>query len=345
MRKIIHLLPYDGIGGAEAAARSMAGTRFDGLDFSLAFIFPHIRSSTQRGGTFNPLAFLRAALAIRRAAPDLLLLSLWRSCVVGLLVKVLRPRTRLVVMIHNSVDAHAADWLFTRAAMAFAAGIWADSAASMQIRFHRPPRARVAIVPFLADHLSPAEQRGEGAAVEAAFIFWGRLAAQKNLRRALELFRRILAARPDARFMIIGPDGGQLEDLRQWTDSAGLDGAVSFTGPMPFEDIRAVVPGHAFYLQTSDYEGMAMSVVEAMQLGLVPVVTPVGEIARYCRDGENALLVSDIGDTARQVLDLLSNSTRYDTIRKAAIATWSGHPLYRDAVAAECSRLLTSTDP
>lgn len=345
MRKVIQLLPYDGIGGAEAAARSMTGKRFDGLDFSLSFIFPDVRSSAQRGGTFNPLAFLRSAIALRRAAPDLLVLSLWRACVVGLVVKLLRPRTRLVVMIHNSVDAHAGDWLFTRVAMALSVAVWADSEASMRLRFRLAPRAPVTIVPFLADHLAPAERREVGAAVEPAFIFWGRLAPQKNLHRALEFFRRVRATRADARFTIIGPDGGQLDELRQWTEDAGLAGSVSFAGAMRFEDIRALVPGHAFYLQTSAYEGMAMSVVEAMQLGLVPVVTPVGEIGRYCRDGDNALLFTGTCDAARQVLGLLSDPVRYDTIRRAAIATWSAHPLYRDAIAAECRRLLPSMDP
>jgi glycosyltransferase involved in cell wall biosynthesis len=228
--------------------------------------------------------------------------------------------------------------------MALAVAVWADSEASMRLRFRRPPRARVAIIPFLSDHIAPAERRKAGAAVEPAFIFWGRLAAQKNLHRALELFRLVRTMRADARFTIVGPDGGQLEELRQWADGAGMAEAVSFTGPMPFDDIRAIVPGHAFYLQTSDYEGMAMSVVEAMQLGLVPVVTPVGETSRYCRHGHNALLVAGLGDTARQLLDLLLDPARYDTIRQAAIATWAGHPLYRDAVAAECRRLLPSTD-
>ena len=37
----------------------------------------------------------------------------------------------------------------------------------------------------------------------------------------------------------------------------------------------------SFYLQTSKFEGFAMSVVESMMMGLVPVVTPVGEIGRY----------------------------------------------------------------
>ena len=46
----------------------------------------------------------------------------------------------------------------------------------------------------------------------------------------------------------------------------------------------------SFFLQLSFYEGFAMSVIEAMQLGLVPVVTNVGEISNYCIDNFNGVI-------------------------------------------------------
>jgi glycosyltransferase involved in cell wall biosynthesis len=313
------------------------------FDFSLRYIFPGVRSHAQRGSTFNPVAFIRAAASIVRQPPDILILSLWRACVVGLLVKLVRPRTRLVIVIHNSVDAHPADWLFTRLAMRFSTAIWSDSAASMRLRFHTPPRTQVTILPFLTKHLSVARQT-PAAAQAPGFMFWGRLAAQKNLPRALELFRIVHRARPDALYTIIGPDSGELERLREWCAHSGLGDAVSFAGPMDLDAICRLASRHVFYLQTSDYEGMAMAVVEAMQLGLVPVVTPVGEIAQYCRDGANSVVVGDLGDAAARVLALLDDPGTLDRIRESALATWRGHPLYRDAVGAECRRLISTAD-
>ena len=160
MHQVIHLLPYDGIGGAEAAARSMLRTPWKGLDFRLWYIFPSVESPVRRGATFNPLAFVRAALGVTRERPDLLILSLWRSCVVGILAKAFRPRTRMVVVIHNSVDAHPADWLFTRIAMRLATEVWSDSQASLALRFRRMPKAPVHVLPFLTEHLEPAHSPG-----------------------------------------------------------------------------------------------------------------------------------------------------------------------------------------
>ena len=84
-----------------------------------------------------------------------------------------------------------------------------------------------------------------------------------------------------------------------------------------------------------------MSVVEAMQLGLVPVVTPVGEIGRYCRAWENAIVVQDVAEAAAEVLALLHDPHKARSMGNAAMATWRGQPLYRDAVAAACRRLIS----
>ena len=48
-----------------------------------------------------------------------------------------------------------------------------------------------------------------------------------------------------------------------------------------------------------------MSVVEAMQIGLVPIVTPVGEIARYCVDGKNAVWVQEDATAVDAVMRLI----------------------------------------
>ena len=47
---------------------------------------------------------------------------------------------------------------------------------------------------------------------------------------------------------------------------------------------------HIFVLP-SFYEGLPMSLLETMSYGLVPVVTDVGSIGEYVKDGENGLLL------------------------------------------------------
>lgn len=339
MHRVIHLLPYSGIGGAEAAARSMTKFSSEQLDFQLRWIYPEVRTADERWHTYNPVALPKATRGVLKDKPDLLIVSLWRACIVGILVRLFRPKTQLVVLIHNSVDAHWLDYFFTRWAMAWSSAIWADSAASVRLRFGDKAPATT-IIPFLTRHLKAPLVRDADQGPTPTFIYWGRLAPQKNLTRALELFHRIWRVRPEARFTVIGPGVQETLVLHSVRDRLGLMHAVRFKSAMKFLDITAEAELCAFYLQTSNYEGMSLSVVESMQLGLVPVVTPVGEIGSYCRDGENAVLVESDEKAAETVLRLLEDPQAYERLRRNAIQTWQGKPIYRDVVIAACTELL-----
>ena len=65
-----------------------------------------------------------------------------------------------------------------------------------------------------------------------------------------------------------------------------------------------------------------MLVAEAMQIGLVPVVTPVGEIARYSVDGKNAVCVQKDDAAVDALMDLLSDMGRYKRKSHAAAEHW-----------------------
>jgi glycosyltransferase involved in cell wall biosynthesis len=337
--KVVQLIPYDGIGGVEEAARSMNGASRGGTVFSLSWIFPRVTSASRRWATHNPFRIVIAGVRIARQAPDVLIVSLWRAATAGIITKLFAPRIKLVLFIHNSKDAHLFDFIFTRVAAWFADAIWADSETAVQKRFRNTPKRPVTVISYLIRRIAPLDTC-EGAVPRPVFAFWGRLAAQKNLSRALGIFGHIAARHPDAEFRIIGPDGGEEEMLRASVAAMGLQANVKFLGALPFSEISAAVRGASFYLQTSKYEGMSVSVTEAMQMGLVPVVTPVGEIERYCRCGVNAVIIHEETQAAEELLAILDALRTYSAMRRKALATWKTTPLYEDSVFAAVEDLL-----
>ena len=338
MKIVLHLVPYDGIGGVEEAARSMIGARHARVDVRIRYLFPDVRRHAERHRTNSIRQMWRTAREIAREPPDLLVMSLWRSVLAGMLAKVMAPRLPLVLFLHNSRDAHLLDKVVTRLGLALASAVWTDSQASVAARLPGPIRRPVAVISYLTRRLDPLPWPGQPAA--PVFIFWGRLARQKNLHRAIALVAALQKHRADARFVVIGPDGDEGDALRSAASAMAAPHSIRFLGPMSFAEIRrlAAVEGAAFYLQTSRYEGMALAVVEAMQLGLVPVVTPAGEIARYCEDGRNAVALTEGEGEAqdRLAIDhlrrLLDDPARYGRLRAAAIETWRDKPLYSEAV-------------
>jgi glycosyltransferase involved in cell wall biosynthesis len=334
--RVTHLIPYDGIGGVETAARSMKGHQSAEIDFCCHFIHAVPMTRAARLALFSPWAAFRAAQSLCAAPPDLVIVSLWRSCIAALLAKLLRPRLRVVLFLHMARDAHAVDRWLTRAMARHAIEIWADSAETGSRRL--PGRSADRVIPFITARLSPARP---APLVAPHFLYWGRLHPRKDLPRALGLFAAVHRRLPDARFEIIGPDGGARARIEARIAQLGLGDAVALVGPLDQAAIARRAAGATFYLQTSREEGMAMSVVEAMQLGLVPVVTPVGEIASYCQARVNAILIG--GQTgaadeaaADEVVAILADPTRLDGLRAAAISTWAEAPLYADAVLDAC---------
>jgi glycosyltransferase involved in cell wall biosynthesis len=355
---VVHLIPYDGIGGVEVAARSLPAGDHDGHDdprggdLRFAKLFLSSRCGVTGGVTggahvwtgpraseWAPGNYLGAVAELRRRRPDLVIVSLWRSCIVALLAKAVMPRLRLVAFLHLAAPVHLPDRLLNAAVMRLAKEIWADSDSTLAARLPGSQRHKGRVISFLTERL---ERVTQGPAA-ARFIFWGRLHPQKGLDRALEVFARIAATRPQARFTVIGPDMGHRRALEAQAHDLGVAGQITFTGPMAREAIFALAGEHDFYLQPSRAEGMAMSVVEAMQLGLVPVVAPVGEIPRYCRDGETALFMAPYEDAAAVAtrLDaLLAAPDRVERMARAAHDVWAARPLYRDDVLAASRAVL-----
>jgi glycosyltransferase involved in cell wall biosynthesis len=340
--QIVHVVPYDGIGGVEIATASVPAGRYDGFVFRKTFIAskgptnprPYVYESGI-GPENNPLAFLRTIAHLLRIRPKVLVLSLWRSCIVGLIVKALRPRTRLVVFLHNTRHSNKVDAVLTGMTARMATAIWADSASSAVQRLGPAWASRTRPISFLTTRLA----RVAGDTPAPRFITWGRLHPRKRIEAAIDFFALVHARHPDARFVVIGPDRGEGPMLKAKAADLGLEDAIRFTGPADIDQIARAACDNAFFVQTSRAEGMGMAVVEAMQLGLVPVVTPVGEIGTYVEDGRNGIWFTTPQETADRVERMLTDPASYRAMSLAATRTWQGRPLYREEFLAACAEL------
>lgn len=340
LKKVIHLIPFDGVGGVERAACTMRRVSNDIIDFKVITIFPECKVKRALA-LWNPWYYFKTVMLLIKEKPDLLIVSLWRSYIVGCLTKIAKPKMPLVVFLHSAKNAHLLDKLITTVASKLSNCVWADSNETMKSRIANISVKKKRIVSFITERIVPNCLNAKSAP-QPAFIFWGRLHVDKGLLKAVRLFFDIYKLIPYSTFTIIGPDGGLRDELIAEIKHLGLDNAVKLMGTLSFDQIKEESTRASFYLQSSKLEGMAMSVVEAMQLGLVPIVTPVGEIANYCNHAINSLIIQDHQQTVvDSIVKLLDDSTLYMTIRSNAIATWCDKPLYKDDVIRACQELLT----
>ncbi|CAO3431647.1 glycosyltransferase family 4 protein [Azospirillum doebereinerae] len=90
---------------------------------------------------------------------------------------------------------------------------------------------------------------------------------------------------------------GDLETYRALAADLGIADRVRFTGWLDQKGCRRELAGADVLVQPSMFEGLPMSVLEAMAEGLTIVATPVGSVPDAIADGETGLLVPP-GDTA-----------------------------------------------
>ena len=331
MTRVLHIIPDDGIGGVELAARFAARTmggriRLLFLDREptdpVARMDEAVYARGRPGGLATALFALREA---RRMKPDVIVFSLWKTWLAFLLIRFFGPPARLVVFLHLAESRHLVDAMVTGLNRRLADAVWADSMETLRSRIGRDadsPKARA--ISFVL-HWPEGQVR---TAPAPRLIYWGRIKHQKRIDRAVRLVAALAATHPEVSLTLIGPDGGKLADIRQLAEELGVTARLRLEGPKSFDEISALAASHSLFVQLSDFEGMAMASVEAMQLGLVPVVTPVGEVARYCRDGENAIIYHDEAQAAADVDALLRDPARFASLSRAAIAQWLNAPMY-----------------
>jgi len=103
-------------------------------------------------------------------------------------------------------------------------------------------------------------------------LYFGRLAAEKNLDFLLRAFAGLAQALPNVRLLLVG--GGQKpyeEELKSLVLELDIQNRVKFTGMIPYDDLPGYIAMCDAFVTASVTEVHPMSVIEAMGTGL-PVV-------------------------------------------------------------------------
>ncbi|MEL6289166.1 MAG: glycosyltransferase family 4 protein [Pseudomonadota bacterium] len=345
--RCLHLIPTFGIGGVETAALSLENGQRGSVTIeviALASGNDPARSHGRRtfGGQLRSVrTFWDAIRYIARARPDVLVCSLWPSLLVGIAVKLRRPQTKLVVFAHSAGLKHRIDALVFRLALRLANALWTDSRATLEARQSMIPLGLRRRVISFRTAMPPRSDDEPEFRNSAGFIVWSRINASKGFVEAVEVVDRLRAYDDEVSYDIYGPDDGFGDALRQAVRARSLQHIVRLHPAIDQDQITHLAMRETFFLLLSEREGAGMAVMEAMALGLIPVVTAVGDIANYCNDGENALVFDgDIDRLVERLRFLMADDVARQRMSDAARATWRDVPEYREDFARACHELL-----
>lgn len=112
---------------------------------------------------------------------------------------------------------------------------------------------------------------------------------KKNHRLLLHAFARLLESQPDVRLVLIGQDASERRPLERLCLQLSLGEKVIFNGPE--QNAVTLLKGADGFVLASDFEGLPLSLLEAMVAGLPAVCTAVGGIPGVLVDHKTGILV------------------------------------------------------
>jgi len=140
-------------------------------------------------------------------------------------------------------------------------------------------------------------------------LYLGRLEQeQKRVRLFPQILAQLQAKNIPFQWTIAG-EGSQRAFLEREMQCRGTSSQVQFTGHVAYADVPALLKRHDVYLLASDYEGLPLSLLEAMACGVVPVVSDLESGIRDLVSASTgiAVPVNDIDAYADAILQLHLN--------------------------------------
>lgn len=150
------------------------------------------------------------------------------------------------------------------------------------------------------------------------FLHIGRFNEQKNHKGLLEAFQKVLVQYPDCRLKLLG-EGELLEETKELAKALKIEANVQFLGSST--NVYPHLHDADAFLLPSNYEGMPMTIIEAMGTGLPIVATAVGGVPDMLTDGESGLLTPVEPDAvADACIKLIENEDLRKKLAEKALA-------------------------
>ena len=169
----------------------------------------------------------------------------------------------------------------------------------------------------VAEHDRPAK---EG----FTLLFVGRLEPVKNLVLLLHAFAEAHARNSRLRLWMVG-DGHERAQLEELSGMLGVSPFITFWGQQL--DVASFYSAADLYVMSSRSEGLPMSLLQALSIGLPSVVTDVGGMAEVVRFAAAGMIVplAVPGPMAEAILHLAADSSARSVFAANAAKAFAGH--------------------
>lgn len=284
---------------------------------------------------FVVFSLLSSLLQLKKEQPDFIVSSLWKSVAFSIIYKkFVNKKVKLIAFIHSEKYFHLFDKIFTNLILKYADVIAFDSNNTLKVlKAKNRLTQNLFIIPYIFNNQK--QVSNEVSNLPIKFLFAGRLDGIKNLSAVLDFLSVFKQTQNEFIFHIYGEGkSSYLYHLKQRINLLNLSENISFKGSFGANETSKIYSQYHFYIQFSKNEGMAMSIVDAMIHGIIPIATPVGEIKNYITHLQNGILIEhNLNDEnykvlAQTIMDLYNNFQEFSRLKNNASNYFSNQKNY-----------------
>lgn len=143
------------------------------------------------------------------------------------------------------------------------------------------------------------------------FLSVGRMSSQKNYPLMLSAYKHVCEKYPSAKLVILG-DGDKRHEIEEFCLYNNLKGNVEMPGNV--SNVCEYMWRAKVFLMSSDYEGLPITVLEAMATSLPIISTKAGGVPDIVKDRINGRLIDtgDVNSLTAAMIDSIQNKETFD---------------------------------
>ena len=348
MKKTIHIVPTFKLGGVQTGIIYSIEELQEKINYYVLVIYDKDKSLVNdlpaaiqkniiwTNSRYLLFGWIKAFFIIKKHQPQIIISSLWKSVPLSILYKITHPKIRLIGFFHLPSAVHFMNNFFLKSISRFQNLALADSFDTKKFIKQAFKVKEVKVVPYIFNLKKFTKNNPRKINQDnIKLVFFGRLHPIKGLERSIRFCKLCIEQHIPVSLDIYGE--GDAKTYQDLINNFGISDEIKIRGLILPSKVVETMVQYDFLLQLSNVEGMSLSVVEAMSCGLVPIVTPVGEIKNYSKDGVNAIWLDENFDEQLPSLvdkfkKVINDPAYYKQLSEKAQNAFDDYEKYTDAM-------------
>jgi glycosyltransferase involved in cell wall biosynthesis len=292
----------------------------------------------RKAGESRFLYFIKVVKNLYNFKPDIIVSSLWRSHIFSIFFSILF-NVNWYPFYHSSQSFHKLDLISLYLSVFLSKYALCDSVSTRDYILS----IKELDVKIISYNFSPVLNNVEfSGRFTNRFLYCGRLSSVKNINYLFEILKN-LNNKSEFHLDVYG-EGDARDELARLIVGLDVEPKIHFKGVVAPEQVESIMLRYNFYIQTSIFEGRAISVSQAMSAGCCCFTSFVGEIDNYATDNLNAikLELNDANMASEKIYETISLPGKCSEIALMASKTFIGEARYSESFEAAIEHLIES---